>query len=229
MAIVYGLYRESDKEIRYIGLTTRDLKMRMSEHWADAKNQAFYPVHRWMAKHSDVQVAILHQDLLFEEAKALEMLEISERKNLFNLTDGGEGVIGYKHTDEVKQFLSTSKAGVARPRVTCSVCNRVIDIGNARRWHFDKCGLPRSAPANKGIPLSAERKQQISLVHKGKAISAEHRQRNRDAQLGKPKPGTSAALKGRKHEIVSCPNCLKQGGRNAMKRFHFDKCKVSFS
>jgi hypothetical protein len=49
------------------------------------------------------------------------------------------------------------------------------------------------------------------------------------AKMRKPKPNTSNyfgntnALK--KHPIVTCPHCRKQGGGGSMKRWHFDNCK----
>lgn len=35
----------------------------------------------------------------------------------------------------------------------------------------------------------------------------------------------SISLKGKKQETVSCPHCNKSGGKPAMIRFHFSKCK----
>ena len=41
----------------------------------------------------------------------------------------------------------------------------------------------------------------------------------------------SIALKGKKlglYGITICPHCNKQGGKNAMTRYHFNNCKKEF-
>jgi len=177
--------------------------------------QPIYPVHHWMAKYNDVQFLILHDGLTLEEAKALEIQEIAERENLLNLSDGGEGSSGYKHTEEFKQRLSASKTGIARQRIVCPVCNRSIDLGNAKRWHFYECGKQRKPPANKGHQMSEAQKAQVSKVHKGKTISLAH------------KESISAKLKGRKFEEVTCPHCKKSGNKPPMMAWHFEKCKLA--
>ena len=48
----------------------------------------------------------------------------------------------------------------------------------------------------------------------GDKRSKESKQKMREAQLGK------------KQKVLTCPHCNKQGG-NAMKMYHFDKCKLN--
>lgn len=52
------------------------------------------------------------EDLL----NVLEINTIAEKNPKFNFTKGGDGTIGYKHTDETKQYLSDIKNGVPRPK-----------------------------------------------------------------------------------------------------------------
>ena len=150
MAIVYGLCRESDQTIRYIGITNRTITKRFREHLSDARLNPIYPVHKWMAKYEDVKYIVLYDKIDFESAKAIEIQEIELRNNLLNLSTGGEGSKGCKHTEEFKNKLSIMKKGIKRPCVECPVCNKIVDIGNAKRWHFENCGQPRQSPANKG-------------------------------------------------------------------------------
>jgi hypothetical protein len=217
MALVYGLHRKNDNAIRYIGITSRSIDERFKEHLSDAANFSKYPVHKWINKYQDVTYAILHNDLTFEQAVALEQQEIAARSDLLNLTNGGEGVIGYKHSDEVKQLLSKLRKNVSPPKIQCPACQRIIDVGNAKRWHFEQCGKPRKAPANKGIPMSDAQRLLVSKRHKGKTISEEHKQ------------ASSNALKGIQKPKVQCPNCKKIGGKPVMTYWHFDNCKVSSS
>ena len=43
--------------------------------------------------------------------------------------------------------------------------------------------------------------------------------------FGKFNKGKPSKLKGISHDLVTCPHCLKEGGRGGMKRHHFDNCK----
>ncbi len=215
MATVYGLLRPTDNVIRYVGITTRPINERFREHCSDARLRPIYPVHRWMAKYGDIEFVILHDNLTFEEAKSIEIQEIANRDNLLNISLGGDGCIGYKHPEEFKMRLAALRTGVSKERIICPVCNRSIDLGNAKRWHFDQCGKPRKSPANKGIPMSDKQKAQVSKAHKGKTISLEQR-----AIL-------SAKLKGRTFEQLTCPHCNKTGNKPPMIAWHFDKCKLA--
>jgi ribosomal protein L37AE/L43A len=215
MATVYGLFRPIDNVIRYVGITTRPINERFREHCSDARLKPIYPVHHWMAKYNDVEVVILHDSLTSEQAKEIEIKEIANRTNLLNLSDGGEGFYGYKHTEDFKKRLAAIKTGIPKDRVICPVCSRNIDIGNAKRWHFDQCGKIRKPPANKGVPMSDKQKAQISQSHKGKTISQEQR-----AMI-------SAKLKGRTFEQLTCPHCHRTGNKPPMIAWHFDKCKLA--
>jgi hypothetical protein len=69
-------------------------------------------------------------------------------------------------------------------------------------------------------PFSQETKEKIGAAKKGtnhpnfgKPLSNEHKQKLRDAFIGKAKI------------LVTCPHCGKVGGGGAMVRHHFDNCK----
>ena len=50
----------------------------------------------------------------------------------------------------------------------------------------------------------------------------------RDKNINWGKTGVNSPLYGKKHPIIKCPHCLKEGGNNTMKRHHFDNCtKIS--
>lgn len=215
MALVYGLYSDSDKIIRYVGLTTRSAESRFREHLSDSRLRQTYPVHKWINKHNDVKMVILHDNLTNEEAKAQEIIEIASRTNLLNLSSGGEGFYGYKHTEETKLKLKELRTGIPRQRIDCPICFQNVDIGNAVRWHFDKCGKPRKPPANKGIPMSAEQRLKVSIAKKGTVVGPEQRLK------------ISNSLKGRVFEQVTCPHCKKTGNKPPMVAWHFDKCKLA--
>ena len=107
--------------------------------------------------------------------------------------------------------------------------------------------------SHKGKKHSEESKQKISESHKGKKLSDEHKKKISNALSGiirgnfsdehkkkisnalsgiiredfsdEHKQNISNAKIGIKYKIVKCPHCGKEGGNNAMKRYHFNNCK----
>ena len=73
--------------------------------------------------------------------------------------------------------------------------------------------VEKSAAARRGQKRSLESCIRMSLAQKGRKLSAETIYK------------MSIAHTGRKQEIVSCPHCLKFGGKHNMIRYHFNNCK----
>lgn len=108
-------------------------------------------------------------------------------------------------------------------------------------------------PWNKGIPMTKEIKEKLSIAMTGRKLSQEHRDKLskshkgkkpyemtdeikeniRKSRIGKKaskeaRENMSKARKGDKScagPIVECPHCGKVGTNNAMKRWHFNNCK----
>ena len=83
---------------------------------------------------------------------------------------------------------------------------------------------------NLNRPRSDETKTKISQSHTGKPKSDTHKEKLRLAGLGRARSResidkTATALRGRKHQIITCPHCNKNGGAIAMYRWHFDNCR----
>lgn len=70
----------------------------------------------------------------------------------------------------------------------------------------------------KNGPCSNETKEKLSKIHAGRNISDEWRKNISDAKIGK-KLGPA--------QIYACPHCKKEGKSNAMKRWHFENCKMN--
>ena len=77
----------------------------------------------------------------------------------YNLTDGGDGHLGFIMTEETKQKLSEAKKGKT----------------------FSKEHKQKLSEAKKGKTLSEEHKQKISEAKKGKTLSEETKQKISDA------------------------------------------------
>ena len=145
-----------------------------------------------------------------EVAFAAEVLSIRVlgRKDLglgplVNMTDGGEGTSGYRHTEETRQNMSDAQKGENNSFYGKSHSNE----------HCKKI-----SNAQKGKSHSVESRQKMSDAQKGennhnfgKSLSVETCQK------------LSAANKGKVQPKSICPHCGKLSGPS---RFHFDKCKM---
>lgn len=65
-------------------------------------------------------------------------------------------------------------------------------------------------------PQTEEHKDRLSAAHKGKRLTAEHRQKLAEAKLG---------TKREPYKQSTCPHCAKAGAGGTMKRWHFDNCR----
>jgi hypothetical protein len=99
---VYEYVRLDTNEPFYIGKghgrRWRELKVARSKHFQN------------ICKSVGAAVVILHENLTDQEANEIECWYIWQLRDvqgydLINGTDGGEGIAGYKHTEETKQIL----------------------------------------------------------------------------------------------------------------------------
>lgn len=81
--------------------------------------------------------------------------------------------------------------------------------------------------SSRGRKHTKESKSKISKAVSGKnngnygrEFTIEHREKISKSRIGMP-PGN----KGKLEDRVTCPYCNKTGGKNAMQRWHFDRCK----
>lgn len=105
MAIVYEHLRNDTNEVFYVGKGEKKKrafdKSNRNPHWHNIVNKAGYTVN------------IVYKDIEHDEAKQIEILLIEKygRQDLgtgilVNMTDGGEGCLGLKHTKEARQKIS---------------------------------------------------------------------------------------------------------------------------
>ena len=109
----YYIYTLSDpitQEVRYIGLTTKSLKSRFSAH-CSKKNKSYKSNWITSLKRKGLKpiIEVLDTASDFEELKDLEMYWIAQFKQwgfkLLNLTNGGDGALGYKHRKESIELM----------------------------------------------------------------------------------------------------------------------------
>lgn len=117
----YKIYLLSDpitNEIRYVGQTCNSLKNRLAQHVSSIKNQNDTCYRTNWIKSLNKQklipnIILIKENLNKTECNELEKYYIKFYKDqnikLTNMTEGGEGSVGFKHTLETKQKLSKMK------------------------------------------------------------------------------------------------------------------------
>lgn len=112
----------------------------------------------------NIKIDILFENLTWEKAceKEIEFIKLYGRKDknlgyLVNMTDGGEGGGGYKHTQETKNQIrniilgrkdsdlvrdkksQAKKNNDQNSKIKCIWCFELSDPANSKRNHFNNC------------------------------------------------------------------------------------------
>jgi group I intron endonuclease len=219
MAELYRLTSPSNKQ--YIGISGRGMKARWSVHVAEARAGSTTALHKAIIKYGpdafikEVLVVADYDHIKELESKAIEIFN-TFTPNGYNLTRGGDGVVGRLMTDEQKEAI----------RIRTKI--RMSDV--AQRENLRQKNLGKKMPEeikskiseslkktrmknphpSKGTVISEEHKRKISIgmlgnTHtKGNKLSAEHKKKLSD--IGKlrvfsdeHRKRLSSAQKGRKY------------------------------
>jgi hypothetical protein len=205
MAIVYKHKRIDNNQVFYIGIGS-NLKRSYSIknrniHWRNIVNITEY------------QIEIVFNNITWKEACEVEkyLIAFYGRRDLgtgtlVNMTDGGEGRLGYKLSDEQKEVLSKKNIGKkhsneSKLKISNSLIGNKYSRGSIRS---DESKILNSIASRGdknpryGVKLSDELKFKISQ-----------------------------SLKGLIQNKIICPYCDKEGGVSNMKRYHFENCKYN--
>ena len=178
----------------YIGFTSRGADKRWSQHVREANKGSKLPLHRAIRKYGPESFtrSLLERMTTEVGAKRAEQLWIKELGTFgsdgYNLTAGGEGVIGYIHSPEE--------------------CARRAEAGRGRKHAPEaRAKMSKSRLGNKnclGREHSPESRAKISASKIGKKHSPESRANMSKSRLGKKhSPETRAKIGesqlGRKH------------------------------
>lgn len=162
MNVVYIKTFENKK--KYVGITNNFVK-RMCEHEWNANNKSNLPVHRAINKYSH-ETEIVFESGDYDDVLRMEQIIIQSLKytgyELYNLTNGGEGIIGHIHSKESKEKMRLSHLG--------SVCSEKTK--------------QKMSKASKGKKKSKLHAKNIGKAHKGKKIPKEMRDKIREKLLG---------------------------------------------
>ena len=158
MGILYLITAPNGKQ--YVGVTTQTLSRRWSGHCTSARRGARTHLHTAIRKHGPENFIIeaIDEADTEEELAALEVKGIADRGTFtdrtlgYNMTEGGEGITGHRHTEQTKAKMSETRMGHDTPDET----RRKIAVSNTGKRH------------------SQETRRKISEAKSGAEYSEEH-------------------------------------------------------
>lgn len=137
-----------------------------------------------------------------------EMIRKYGRKDLalgtlFNLTDGGDGVSGYKHSDKTKTKIQKTMRGIP-------------NVGGSAK------GIPTTGKAAKGVPkVGNNAKGMPNIGGSAKGVP-------KVGKNAKGVPKTGKNVKGTHRLKSKCPHCNILCSNAMLIRWHGDNCKLKF-
>lgn len=101
----------------YVGITSKTLPVRWSQHKWSSENGSEYHLHRAMRKYGvdDFEISAIASASDFESLNKLESVEIERRSTKsphgYNMTNGGDGIRGFQHSDETRAKIRSAHSG----------------------------------------------------------------------------------------------------------------------
>ena len=192
--IIYLVENAVNSKI-YIGKTINSVEHRWSEHVGTARRGSPFYFHNAIRKYG-ADAFVMRVLETVDDPGVLNDREIHWIATLnpdYNMTAGGEGTPGHKHSDATKQKLRDANTGLTRSDATrqkiSAAKTGVKHSAEARaKMSAAKTGTKHSAEtranmsaSRTGRKHSAETRAKMSASRTGRKLSTEHRQKLRDA------------------------------------------------
>lgn len=146
---------------KYIGKSV-NISKRWSEHKRALKSNQHYNKHLQKAwnKYGELnfKFSVIKYCNTEEELNNFEMYYINKFNTInsqygYNITSGGEGAIGYHHTEEIKKYISTIQTGRLlsenwRKNISSAHKDRIKNGLMPKTEHFEKYNEEKSRPIN---------------------------------------------------------------------------------
>ena len=162
----------------YIGITSQDIKNRWKYGTGYKENQIFYKaikkygwdniIHRIIATNlGEMTAKNMEKDLIaFNKAKGIS----------YNITDGGDGALGRKLSQETKDKISLAHLGKHLSKEHIEKCTKHL---TGRKWTKSQRAKFKAA---------YQRKKEEGYTFKGHTCSEENKEKLRTARLGVLRP-----------------------------------------
>ena len=187
--VVYLIWNKVNGR-KYVGQTIQPLKRRFNEHVRKKDNTLMNNAILKYGKENFycgvIKTCESKEEMDYWEKYYIAALR-TKKPYGYNLTDGGEGFIGYRHSPETLAKISEIKKN--SPRAAEQIA-RLAELNRGRhptpearaKMSASRKGRTISAEhrakliaANTGKQFTPERRAKISAAHRGKSISIEHR------------------------------------------------------
>jgi len=173
-----------------------------NRHWNYIVNKSGGFKAKIISKNIDEELILLAEQERIDQLKKLGY-------KLCNITNGGEGISGLKHTEESKKKMSDSRK-------------------NLIPYKHTKESKEKIRQANTGIVFTEERRKKISEAKKGHKMLPHVREALRLRMKGY-KHSEEVLQKMTKIQRAmpkkSCPHCDFVGNAGNLARWHLDNCK----
>lgn len=204
MFYVYEHIRPDTNQVFYVGkghsyrlVSTKN----RNKYWKNIVNKVSFKAVK-VVEHDSEELILLAE---IERIDQLRKLGVK----LVNVTDGGQGISGLKHSEESKRKMSNSRKLITPHKHTEETKQRIKQ-------------------ANTGVVFTEERKQKISAARKGQKMLPHVKEALKLAMQGyKHSKETIEKMCKIQNAMpkISCPHCDFVGNAGNVKRWHFDNCK----
>jgi hypothetical protein len=190
-----------------------------NQYWHNVVNKAGGFDSRVVIEDRSEELILLAE---IEKISQLRMLGVT----LVNLTDGGEGITGLKHSEESKLAMSQKLKGKSHKHTPESIekirqANTGVVFSDERKEKLRQKALGRKMLPHvrealnermKSFKQSEETKEHLRQVNLGRKHTPEALAKMSAWQKDRPK--------------LICPHCNKAASVSMAKRWHFDNCKM---
>ena len=187
-----------------------------AKYYTKRKSKKLNKIRKLMSLGMKPIITKVEENVSDAQAIDFECFLIAEMRDigipLTNMTDGGDGAQGYKHTEEHKKYVTQLFKG------------RIVSEETKQKMRKPKSEQGRANIAKARLTTtyrpSQETKQKTSEALLGRASPMKGRKQSEEA-----KAKMSAWRKGRTKPKVECVHCNQLVAVNTAKRWHFDNCK----
>lgn len=243
--IIYRVISPSGK--KYYGYTSNPLKIRMGQHKKDSKRNksVFYDSikkygfekFRWeiIESHNAINKKELSKILSEREISWINKDKTHLREYGYNMTLGGDGVLGYRYSEDRKKEYKIKFKGDKNPMYAHFHSDESIQKN--RDSNIGRKDTPETIEKKRishiGKKHKESSKEKIGNAHRGKKYSKKTRDKIRKARTGvsygphseETKRKIGDAHRGKKHPRVKCPYCNKEVTPSTLSRWHNKNCK----
>jgi len=176
----------------YIGQTANSLEWRKAKHIEESKRREYainYAIRKYGAENFLFETFCQCLSKAEMDLKEKEIIKMMNSKAPFgyNLTDGGEGSSGFKHSDESRAKMSLSHKGISlsdEHKKKISLSGRGLKRSLETRMKIS-VAKKKQVPSFLGRKHTEETKKKMRMAHLGKKMSEEVCRHNGDLKRGK--------------------------------------------